>query len=72
MNDHIAIGQHEETKLFHSMFYRNVPTPSGCPRPILKLSTSTGYETKEEALEVMKKAFTEEALEKIDLPDLSA
>jgi hypothetical protein len=68
MRDHIIAGQHEETKLWHGLFYINHPTPSGCDRPILKLSTTNGYVTEQEAVEVMKAAFTPERLLEIDYP----
>jgi hypothetical protein len=72
LRDHIIAGQHRETKLWHGMFYRNCPTPSGCDRPILKLSTTEGYSTEKEAVEVMKSAFTPEKLAEIDVPNFDA
>jgi len=55
--DHLAIGQNKVTGLFHGLYYRNKPTPSGCPRMILTTSTTQGYETEEEAMTVIENAF---------------
>ena len=71
MKDHIMAGRDRETGLWHGLFYRNHPTPSGEPRPMLRLSTTQGYETELEALRVMKSAFTAEQLKDVDCPDTS-
>ena len=70
MKDYLAVGQDPNTKLYHGLFYVNHPTPSGCNRPILKSSTTKGYESEKEALDFIKKAFTVEQLNEMDIPKL--
>lgn len=71
MRDHILVAQHKKTKLWHALLFRNHPTPSGCDRPILKLSTKTGKESPKEAVDEMKNNLEPEYWKKIDLPDLN-
>jgi len=71
MRNHIVAGQHGDTKLWHGLYYVNHPTPSGCDRPILRLSTKVGFSTEREAVEAMKAAFTPEQLAEIDVPEFS-
>ena len=72
MKDHIIAGKHEDTGLWHGLFYVNHPTPSGWDRPVLKYSTKLGYVTEQEAVEAMKKVFTPEKLKNIDVCNNSA
>jgi hypothetical protein len=55
--DHLAVVQHDETKLFHGAYYRNKPTPSGCVRFILQCTTKEGFTSEKEAAEAIEKAF---------------
>lgn len=59
MNAYMTISQHEETGLFHGLVYRNHPTPSGCDRWLLSLSTNEGFATQRLAGEYMNSQFTE-------------
>lgn len=70
MRDHIVLAQHKETLKWHGLFYRNIPTPSGSPRPVLTFSTKKGFNKKKRALFEIKKAFTEEQLKEIDIPEI--
>lgn len=72
MRDHFVIAQHRDTLKWHGLFYVNHPTPSGFPRAILKLETNNGFDSPHDALTEIKNAFTNEQLENIDAPDLSA
>lgn len=72
MKDHIVIAQHRDTLKWHGLFYVNHPTPSGSPRPILKIETKEGYETQQEALDIIKAAFNAEQLASIDIPNVAA
>lgn len=55
--DHLAVGQHVDTGLWHGMYYRNRPTPSGCDRFTLEASTTEGYNTSNEAALAIEKHF---------------
>jgi len=68
MRDHIVIAKHQDSGLFHALLYQNHPTPSGCDRPILRLSTPDGKATKKEALDVMIAGLKPEYLKTIDVP----
>ena len=57
MKDHIIACKHEDTGLWHGLFYVNHPTPSGWDRPILKYSTKYGYATEQEAIEAIQVAM---------------
>lgn len=59
VNAYIAIGQHEETGLFHGMVYRNHKKPSGLDRWLLSLSTKDGFQTERLAGEFMNAQFPE-------------
>lgn len=72
MNDHIVLVQHRDTMKWYGLFYRNCPTPSGSPRPILSLSTTEGFDCQLQALEEIKKAFSDKELIEIDLPSVEA
>lgn len=55
--DHLAVGQHKATGLYHGLYYRNHPTPSGSDRYILSYSTNQGFETTEQAAREIESYF---------------
>lgn len=65
----LAVARDREALKWHGLFYANNPTPSGCDRPVLRRSTTHGFESADEALSQIKKSFTAEQLERIDIPD---
>lgn len=67
IKDLIGSGKHKETGLYHGLYYINHPPPSGEPRIMLWHSTKEGFKTPEEAINVMKSAFTEEQLKEIEV-----
>ncbi len=70
MKDHIIISSDPETGLFYALLYRNHPTPSGCDRPILALSTNEGKKTTKEALDSMLSGLKPTYVKEIDIPNL--
>ena len=55
--DHLAVIQHKDSLKYHGAYYRNKPTPSGCTRFILWVTTKEGFDTSEEAATAIEKAF---------------
>lgn len=70
MQDHIVIAKNKVTNLFHALLYQNRPTPSGCDRSILQLSTPTGRASGKQALRDMTSALKPEYLLRVALPKL--
>jgi hypothetical protein len=66
---YLAIGQHEQTRLYHGLVYRNHKTPSGCDRWLLLLSTNEGFETERAAGEFVNSQFPD--VSPLDLKKLS-
>ncbi len=52
----IAVVKHGETKLYHGAYYRDHPTPSGSPRPMLN-KTTKGFECPMAAAKEINRAF---------------
>ena len=70
MKDYILIGKNPQTGLYHGYLYTNHPTPSGMDRPILKLSTTEGFHSQNQALARMLSGLTPEYIATIDVPIL--
>ena len=69
MKDHIAATQREGK--WHGLFFVTCSTPSGCPRPVLQLSSTMGSDSVEEAVWNMARFFSESELREIETPDFS-
>jgi hypothetical protein len=54
---HLALVRNRDTGLFHGALHRNHPTPSGCDRFLLALTTDEGYSSRLAAAEAINKAF---------------
>lgn len=48
-NTYITVVTDTETGLFHGAIYRNRPTPSGCDRYVLSVTTRNGFSNKRDA-----------------------
>ena len=66
---YLAVGQSNETGLYHGLVYRNHKTPSGCDRWLLALSTNQGFETERAAGDFINCQFPE--VKQLDLEKLS-
>jgi hypothetical protein len=70
LHDEVVIIRIPETGLYQALLYRNHPTPSGCPRLMLSLSTNVHKKTAVEALKVMTDGLKAEYVATILLPNV--
>ena len=67
--DYLAVIEDEQTGLYHGAMFRFHPTPSGCARWVLGVTTSTGYEVIRPAAAEINNVFPD--LPQIDVASLT-
>lgn len=57
LGDYLAVALDTDTELYHGIYYKYKPSPSGFPRFILTASTLKGYKTPKLAALAIEKLF---------------